>query len=227
MAFLADAVGVAPTHIGRFSFDPAVLAGNIENFIGVAQVPIGVAGPLLVDGEHARGAFYVPLATTEGTLVASYNRGMKLVHAAGGVRATVMADVMQRAPAFGFESAREARAFGDWVTASFAAIQAEAAATTHVRHLHDIEQFPASRFMFLRFNYTTGDAAGQNLTGKATWQACTWIRSHYPGIRDFYLEANLATDKKSSHVNILRTRGKRVVAEGTLTGGSRNALLQH
>jgi hydroxymethylglutaryl-CoA reductase (NADPH) len=216
MAFLADVVGVAPTHLGRYSFDPAVLAGNIENFIGVAQVPIGIAGPLLVDGEHARGTFYVPLATTEGTLVASYNRGMKLVHAAGGVRTTVVADVMQRAPAFGFDDAREARAFGDWVTASFAAIKAEADATTRAGRLHDIEQFPASRFMFLRFNYTTGDAAGQNLTGKATLSACTWIRAHYAGIRDFYLEANLATDKKSSHVNILRTRGKRVVAEATI-----------
>ena len=216
MAFLGEATGVVSEHVGRYSFDPAVLAGNIENFIGVAQVPIGVAGPLLVDGEHARGTFYVPLATTEGALVASYNRGMKLVYAAGGARATVVADVMQRAPAFGFDSAREARAFGDWVTASFAAIEAEADATTRAGRLHDIEQFPASRFMFLRFNYTTGDAAGQNLTGKATLRACTWIRSHYPGIRDFYLEGNLATDKKSSHVNILRTRGKRVVAEATI-----------
>ena len=215
-AFLAGAVGVVPEHIGRYSFDPAVLAGNIENFIGVAQVPIGIAGPLLVDGEHARGTFYVPLATTEGTLVASYNRGMKLVYAAGGVRTTVVADVMQRAPAFGFDSAREARAFGEWMAASFAAIKAEADATTHVGRLHDIEQFPASRFMFLRFNYTTGDAAGQNLTGKATRRACAWIMAQYPGIRDFYLEANLATDKKSSHVNILRTRGKRVVAEATI-----------
>ena len=216
MAFLAETAGVTPEHIGRYSFDPAVVAGNIENFIGVAQVPIGIAGPLLVDGEHARGTFYVPLATTEGTLVASYNRGMKLLYEAGGVRTTVVADVMQRAPAFGFDSAREARAFGEWVTASFAAIKAEADATTRVGRLHDIEQFPASRFMFLRFNYTTGDAAGQNLTGKATQHACTWIRAHYAGIRDFYLEANLATDKKSSHINILRTRGKRVVAEAAI-----------
>jgi len=216
MAFLAETVGVAPEHIGHYSFDPAVLAGNIENFVGVAQVPIGIAGPLLVDGEHARGTFYVPLATTEGTLVASYNRGMKLAYAAGGVRTTVLADLMQRAPAFGFGSAREARAFGQWVTATFPAIKAEAEATTRVGHLHDIEQFPASRFMFLRFSYTTGDAAGQNLTGKATQRACEWIRSQYAGIRDFYLEANLATDKKSSHVNILRTRGKRLVAEVTI-----------
>ena len=216
MAFLAEAAGAAPEHIGRYSFDPAVLAGNIENFIGAAQVPIGIAGPLLVDGEHARGEFYVPLATTEGALVASYNRGMKLLHAAGGVQTTVVADVMQRAPAFGFDSAREARAFGTWVAASFPAIKAEAEATTRVGRLHDIEQYAASRFLFLRFNYTTGDAAGQNLTGKATLRACTWIRDNYPGIREFYLEANLATDKKTSQVNVLRTRGKRVVAEATI-----------
>jgi hypothetical protein len=160
--------------------------------------------------------FCVPLATTEGALVASYNRGMKLAYAAGGVRTTVLADVMQRAPAFRLRQrpgGPRLRGLGD---GSFAEIKAEAESTTRVGHLHDIEQFPASRFMFLRFNYITGDAAGQNLTGKATLRACTWIRSRYPGIRDFYLKANLATDKKSSHVNILPTRGKRVVAEATI-----------
>jgi len=216
MDFIHAVTGARPEHIGRYSFDPAVLAGNIENFIGVAQVPIGLAGPLLVDGEHAHGEFYVPLATTEGTLVASYNRGMKLLHSAGGVKTTVMDDVMQRAPAFGFDSAREARAFGQWVTANFAAIKREAEATTRTGRLHDIEQFSASRFLFLRFNFTTGDAAGQNLAGKATWQACNWIRAQYPGIRQFSLESNLATDKKSSQINILRTRGKRVTAEATI-----------
>jgi hydroxymethylglutaryl-CoA reductase (NADPH) len=216
MTFIREATGVSPEHIGRYSLDPAVVAGNIENFIGAAQVPIGIAGPLLIDGEHARGEFYVPLATTEGTLVASYNRGMKLLHRAGGVKTTVMDDRMQRAPAFGFDSAREARAFGQWVTANFDAIRHEAEATTRTGHLHDIEQFSASRFIFLRFNYTTGDAAGQNLTGKATWQACNWIRAHYRGVRQFYLESNLATDKKNSQINILATRGKRVTAEATI-----------
>ncbi len=216
LAFLREVTGVSAEHIGRHCLDPARLPGNVENFIGAAQVPIGVAGPLLVNGEHARGEFYVPLATTEGTLVASYNRGMKLLHAAGGVTTTVVGDVMQRAPAFGFASAREARAFGGWVTGNFAAIKREAEATTHIGRLHDIEQFSASRYLFLRFNFTTGDAAGQNLAGKATQRACAWIRAQYPGIRDFCLESNLATDKKSSQVNILRTRGKRVVAEAVL-----------
>ena len=86
LAFLGDATGTRPAHIGRYSIDPAAVAGNVENFIGVAQVPVGIAGPLLVNGEHARGEFYVPLATTEGTLVASYNRGMKLLHRPAGSR---------------------------------------------------------------------------------------------------------------------------------------------
>ena len=216
MDFISEATGAHPTHIGRYSLNPAAVAGNVENFIGVAQVPIGIAGPLLVNGEHARGDFFVPLATTEGTLVASYNRGMKLLHAAGGVKTTVMDDRMQRAPVFGFDSAREARAFGQWVTARFDDIKRQADATTRTGRLHDIEQFSASRFVFLRFNYTTGDAAGQNLTGKATSRACDWILANYPGVRQFCLESNLATDKKSSQINILDTRGKRVTAEATI-----------
>ena len=216
MEFVREATGACPDHLGRYSIDPAALAGNIENFVGAAQVPIGLAGPLLVDGEHARGEFYVPMATTEGTLVASYNRGMKLLHRAGGVRTTVMDDRMQRAPVFGFDSAREALAFGQWVTANFDAIKREAEATTRTGRLIDIQQFSASRYMFLRFNLTTGDAAGQNLAGKATSRACDWIRANYPGVRYFCLESNLATDKKSSQINILATRGKRVTAEATI-----------
>ena len=216
LQFLRAATGTNPEHIGQYSFDPAVLAGNIESFVGVAQVPIGIAGPLLVHGEHAEGEFYVPMATTEGTLVASYNRGMKLLHRAGGVTTTVMDDRMQRAPVFGFDSAREALAFGQWLTANFGAIKREAETTTSVGRLLDIEQFSASRFLFLRFNFTTGDAAGQNLAGKATARACSWIRDQYPGVRQFCLESNLATDKKSSQINILDTRGKRVTAEATI-----------
>lgn len=216
LAFLRQATGYAPDHLTRYSLDPAVVAGNIENFVGTAQVPVGIAGPLLVHGEYARGEFYVPMATTEGALIASYNRGMKLLHGAGGITTTVADDVMQRAPAFGFDSARQARDFGQWVTEHFAEIKQVADATTRTGRLRDIEQYAASRFQFLRFNFSTGDAAGQNMVGKATWQACQWIRSAYPGVRQFLLEANLATDKKNSQVNVLHSRGKRVTAEVTI-----------
>ena len=214
--FARERCGAELKHVSKYSFDPAMLSGNIEHFIGVAQVPIGLAGPLLVNGEHAQGEFYVPMATAEGTLVASYNRGMRLLYEAGGVTATVIDDRMQRAPAFMFASAREARAFGLWLTDHSEEIRAAAESTTRSGKLQDIEQYSASRILFTRFNYTTGDAAGQNLTGKATQEACRWITANYNDIEHYFLESNFATDKKSSQVNMLRTRGKRVVAEATI-----------
>lgn len=214
--FAREQTGAELNHVGQFSFEPSVLPGNIENFIGAAQVPIGLAGPLLVNGEYAKGEFFVPLATTEGTLVASYNRGMKLLRESGGVTATVVDDAMQRAPVFVFASAREANKFGVWVKENFAEIKAKAEATTSVGKLRDIQQFPASRFLYLRFNFTTGDAAGQNMVGKATKAACDWIQTVYEGIERYQLEGSFATDKKTSFVNTLHTRGKKVIAEATI-----------
>jgi len=215
--FIKERTGVELEHVTSYSFDPSILHGNVEQFVGVAQVPIGLAGPLLVNGEHAQGEFYVPLATAEGTLVASYNRGMRLLHECGGVTTTILDDRMQRAPAFLFPSAREAREFGRWLRDNFEAIKEVAEATTRSGKLIEIEQYSASRMLYTRFDYTTGDAAGQNLTGKATQAACKWIVSNYPGIEHYFLESNFATDKKSSQVNMLHTRGKRVVAEAVIT----------
>lgn len=214
--FARERTGAGLEHVGSYSVDPGSLRGNVEQFIGVAQVPIGLAGPLLVNGEHARGEFYVPLATAEGTLVASYNRGMRLLHEAGGVTTTIMADHMQRAPSFIFPSAREARAFSGWLDEHFDEIKAAAEATTSTGRLQEIERYSAGRILYTRFNYTTGDAAGQNLTGKATQAACRWIRAHNDTIEHHFLESNFATDKKSSQINMLRTRGKRVIAEATI-----------
>ena len=220
--FVKQMTGAELEHVTSYSFDPQVLTGNVEHFLGVAQVPIGLAGPLLVNGEHAQGEFYVPMATAEGTLVASYNRGMRLLYECGGVTTTIMDDRMQRAPAFVFKSAREAREFGVWLRESFDQIKAAAEETTRSGKLIEIEQYSASRILFTRFDYTTGDAAGQNLTGKATQAACKWIVANYPGIEHYFLESNFATDKKSSQVNMLRTRGKRVVAEAVIA----NAVIE-
>ena len=214
--FLFERTGRELNHVGQFSIEPSILPGNVENFVGVAQIPIGLAGPLLVNGEYAKGDFFVPLATTEGTLVASYNRGMKLLRASGGVTTTVVDDAMQRAPVFVFRSAREARDFSLWVKENFAEIKLRAEATTTTGRLRDIEHYPASRFLYLRFNYTTGDAAGQNMVGKATKAACDWMMSVYKKIERYQLEGSLATDKKTSWVNTLHTRGKKVIAEATI-----------
>ncbi len=217
--------GVELRHVVANSFDPRITQGNIENFIGVAQVPIGLAGPVRVNGEHAVGEFLVPLATTEGTLVASYNRGIKVLNLAGGVTTTVQDDRMQRAPVFIFDSAREARAFRDWVNANLDGIRQAAEATSSVAKLLDIDMFLSNKFTYLRFNYSTGDAAGQNMVGRATFAACSWMLDHVDiPVRSFYLESNLATDKKHSQINVMRTRGKRVTAEAVIP---REVLVQH
>jgi len=149
--------------------------------------------------------------------VASYNRGMKVAREAAGVRATVVDDAIQRAPAFGFDNAHDARVFGDWINEHFDEIKEQAESSTRTGSLRDIEQYSASKYRFLRFNFESGDAAGQNMSGRATAAACDWINKNYDRIRYFQLEANFATDKKASQVNTMHTRGKRVVAEITLS----------
>ncbi len=222
--FVEAFAGVELEHVPHYSFDPHALQGNVESFIGVAQIPLGIAGPLTVHGEHAEGDYLIPMATTEGTLVASYNRGMKVLNLSGGVKCTVSDDCMQRAPVFIFESAREARDFKQWLCDNMDPIREAAEGTTSIGKLLFIDTYLSNKFAFCRFNFSTGDAAGQNMVGRATFAACSWILDTNDTIRRFYLESNFATDKKASQVNIMRTRGKRVTAECTVQA---EVLRQH
>ncbi len=222
--FVEEQTGVKLQHVTNYSFDPHILKGNCEHFTGVAQVPIGLAGPLTINGEHAKGDFLIPMATTEGTLVASYNRGMKLLNLSGGAKVTVVGDAMQRAPVFVFEDARQGRDFALWMQQNFDKIKEEAEVTSSVAKLKEIDTYLSNKMVYARFNYTTGDAAGQNMVGRATFAACSWILDQYQGIKRFYLESNFATDKKASQINIMRTRGKRVTAEATIP---RDVLIQN
>lgn len=214
--FIEAETGTKIPHTSNMSIDPSTLAGNVENAIGVTQMPLGLAGPLLVNGEHAKGHFYVPMATTEGTLVASYSRGMRILTAAGGVKTTIIERYMQRAPVFHFDDARAAKAFGIWLNENFDNIKAAAEATTSVGKLSHIEEYGVSKMWYTRFNYTTGDAAGQNMCGKATQAACKWIEKNYPEKMRFTLSGAIETEKKHSGLNALNCRGARVVAEAVL-----------
>jgi len=213
--FVEKRTGVRPEHISKYGIDPRVTEGNIEHFIGTAQIPIGIAGPLLVQGEHARGEFYVPLATSEGTLVASYNRGMKVVHRSGGVRCAVVGDNTQRAPVFVFDSASDGRRFADWISEKTEDLQRVTKESDPFVDLKYVDYYLSNSFAFLRFNFLTGDAAGMNMVSKATFAACNWIMQNCDvvDIKSFFLESNFATDKKHSTINTMRTRGKRVTAE--------------
>ena len=215
-AFVAEMTGAKPDTIASYTIDPAVTQGNIENFIGTAQVPLGIAGPLTMVGEHARGDFYIPMATSEGTLVASYSRGMRVISECGGARTTVVKHSMQRAPVFLFDNALEARDFGKWIEDNLDSLRGVVKSSVDVPTLTEVEQYAVANMLYTRFCYTTKDAAGQNMTGKATLYACEWIRANHPLKPRYILSGNIDTDKKHSMMNMMRTRGKRVIAEFVL-----------
>jgi len=225
-AFVNAMTGTALDTVSSYTIDPAVTHGNVENFTGTVQVPLGIAGPLKIVGEHAKGDFYIPMATTEGTLVASYSRGMRVISECGGVRTTVVKHSMQRAPVFLFDNALEAREFGKWLDENLDSIRGVVKTSSRTARLTEIEQYIVANMMYTRFCYTTGDAAGQNMTGKATLFACEWIRANHPLKPRYLLSGNIDTDKKHSMMNMIRTRGKRVIAEFTLKRDVAKELLR-
>jgi hydroxymethylglutaryl-CoA reductase (NADPH) len=215
-AFIEAFTGNRPDTVSSYTIDPAMTRGNIENFVGTAQVPIGIAGPLKMIGEHAKGDFYIPMATTEGTLVASYSRGMRVISECGGAMCTVVKHSMQRAPVFLFDNALETREFGKWLDENIDALRDAVKAASRSARLIEIEKYIVAHMLYTRFCYTTRDAAGQNMTGKATLYACEWIRANHPSKPRYILSGNIDTDKKHSMMNMIQTRGKRVVAEFVL-----------
>ncbi len=211
--FLDDS-GLECPAVRKDAYPIEAVKGNVENYIGVAKVPIGLAGPLLVHGEHAEGEFFVPMATTEGALVASYNRGMKIIRECGGCKVRIFEDGMQRAPMFAFATLEESSKFSKWIAEHKAELDNAASITSGRVSLKTIDVYNLGRSVYLRFTFGTGDAAGQNMCSKASFAICKYIEKMYPGKIDrYWLEANFATDKKHSHVNVLRARGKKVTAE--------------
>ncbi len=184
----------------------------------MAQVPVGLAGPILVDGENAQGSFYVPLATTEGALVASVTRGMMAITHSGGAHARVLEDQIIRAPTWIFERGRQTELFMDWLKQNFPKIKAEAESTTRSGKLKELEYVPNGRRLTVRFLYTSGDASGQNMVTMATHAACAFINREMPvkGLVKHFLENNLSGDKKMAMVNILSARGKKVYADAVI-----------
>ncbi len=194
-----------------------VVGRNIENPIGAVQIPLGIAGPLKINGEYARGDYYIPLATTEGALVASINRGCKALTLSGGVYTKILFDGMSRAPLFKLPSVLEAYRFIEWIRERFNEIKEVAESTTRYGRLIRIDPFILGNNVWLRFTYTTGDAMGMNMVTIATDKACRYILDKYPGeIEYIALSGNMCVDKKPSAVNLLYGRGKTVVAEAVV-----------
>ncbi|MEW6555262.1 MAG: hydroxymethylglutaryl-CoA reductase [Actinomycetota bacterium] len=213
--FVTD-MGAGIDWIAKDPYPVDAVKNNIENYIGTARVPVGLAGPLLIHGDHADGEFYVPLATTEGSLVASYNRGMRVIRESGGCRVKVFEDHMERAPVFRFTSLAAAEDFTRWLAENRAVMEGAVAKTTSHGRLSDVDVFNLGRNVYVRFGLFTGDAAGQNMVNLAVSQICRDIREAYPRageVESFNLASKFCSDKKYSQINVLKSRGKKVSAE--------------
>ncbi len=197
--------------------DMEVYQKNIENFIGTVKVPVGIAGPLRINGLFAQGDYYVPLATTEAALVASYCRGAQLVSRAGGCTTLVLSEAVMRAPGFAFANIPEAGIFVAWVVTQLDRFRAETAKTTGHGELIDMQVTVEGNHVYLRLDFHTGDAAGQNMVTIATQAICEYIQNNSPvAPAYFFVEANMSGDKKASAQSFLSVRGKKVAAEVTL-----------
>ncbi|MDR4989006.1 MAG: hydroxymethylglutaryl-CoA reductase [Bacteroidales bacterium] len=210
--FLSKVSGQPIRFLPDSTIDPELTRGNIESLIGFAKVPVGVIGPLNVQGDHAHGNFYVPMSTTEGALISSYNRGARAITLSGGVRVSVTRDSIQRAPYFVLENLQEANEFVRFLADHFQHIKAAAERTTAFGKLLDYRTFMQGRIVYVRLNFSTGDAMGMNMITKASQEACRYIVSKFP-VQGFAIESNMAVDKKPSHINTLMGRGKTVTAE--------------
>lgn len=212
--YIENKTGVDLNHISKYSIDMTDTSKkNIENPIGTVQVPVGVAGPLLIHTEDEEIETYIPLATTEGALLASVNRGCSAIRRSGGCNVAILANQMTRAPVLKTKSVTDAKKLKDWIKEHFDEIKEKAESTTSHGKLLKIDPIAiVGRFVYPRFVYETGDSMGMNMVTIATEESLKYIEKEND-ISILALSGNFCIDKKPSALNLIEGRGKSVVAE--------------
>ena len=194
--------------------DYSTLKGHIENYIGMAQIPIGVAGPLLINGAFSNGTYYIPLATTEGALVASYNRGMKACLLSGGITSVCLTELVQRSPLFKFEDIFTVGRFIVWIDKNISEFKKIVGQVSRYAKLLDVKTNFEANNIILTFEYSTGDASGQNMVTICTAAICKFILANFPTKpTEWYIESNFSGDKKATALAFTNVKGKKVTAE--------------
>ncbi len=209
---VADASGANCEAIGSYGFPAEVADPNIENMIGTVQVPVGVVGPVDINGAALDDTRYLPLATTEGALLASVNRGCSVINRAGGATARVTKAGMTRAPVFRVDDVAEGLALVEWVRDHGEKLREAAESTTNHGELQDVTPYVVGNNVYLRFRYDTKDAMGMNMITIATKEACELIESETTASL-VSLSGNLCTDKKPAAINAVEGRGRSVTAD--------------
>jgi len=213
--WLSKVIGHELRHIGCYSEESRNMKGNIENLIGVSQIPLGIAGPLLIKGDYADGYFYVPMATTEGALVLDYHMGMKLITLSGGAKVKLIKDVLHIDPLFYVKDLDDAQKFIEWINKNMPLIKKEAEATTKHGKLVSIEPFYIGRRVVLKFSFFSADAHGLNMINKACEAACQFIKKETK--RKYMLRSHFSSIKSVSSYNIHMGQAKSVFAEFVLS----------
>jgi NADP-dependent 3-hydroxy-3-methylglutaryl-CoA reductase len=221
LGWIREKTGAPLDSYSDVPFQSERLTGNIENLVGSVAVPVGLAGPLLIQGAHVDEVIYAPFATTEGCLVASASRGALAITNSGGVRTQVVRQVMTRAPAYRFANIHQAAAFIRWVEAHEQQIREQAEAASGHARLIALEPHQVGARVHLRFVFQTGDAAGQNMTTACAWRGARWIlnelrRDDSFDVTHFLIDGNLSGDKKVNWMSVIGGRGTRVTAEAVL-----------
>jgi hydroxymethylglutaryl-CoA reductase (NADPH) len=216
LAFLKKQSNSELNHIaGLRSFDdPGSLKGNIENFIGMTMVPTGVIGPLRVNGSVAKGDYFVPLATSEGALVASYHRGAKACLQAGGATSICLIEGVQRSPLFRFDNIGDLGLFLIWVLERIERFKMITEQTSRYAKLLEMKTNIEGNQLILTFEYSTGDAAGQNMVTLCTDAICKYMVEKAPiKPTKWFIEGNYSGDKKATVLSFTNVRGKKVTTE--------------
>ncbi len=225
-AFIERETGTTLENLGIFSIDiDRVVKRNCENMIGTVQVPVGIAGPVLVDGEYANGSHYLPLATTEGALVASVNRGCSAITQAGGAQVRILHDGMTRAPVFATDNVVHARQVADWVAIHHDELRAAAESTTSHGRMTGVTTYIAGTSVFVRIEFDTKDAMGMNMVTIASAKVAELI-AQGTGARLIALSGNMCTDKKPAAINGIMGRGRSVVAGIALSHDNISQILK-
>ncbi len=192
---------------------------NIENYVGTTRIPVGLAGPVKVLGDHAKGTFFIPMATTEGTLVASTARGMKIMNESGGVRVKVVRNGgIQRAPVFEFDNIDDAYDFTQAINDDWSWIVPVMESTTAHGKVMSIQAWQLGRMVCLRMTMDSGDASGQNMVSISAQVGVDAIVKRYPSITRYRMGGGISGEKTPSSVNTLLGRGKAVTASVTIDG---------
>jgi hydroxymethylglutaryl-CoA reductase (NADPH) len=212
--YVAGVEGVSLDEVGA-EHDATEATNNVENAVGATRLPLGVAGPLAVEGENASGEYHVPMATTEGALVASTNRGCSALTDSGGATARVLDEAMTRAPVFRVEGVAGAAELVDWVDQNLDALRDAAQDTTDYGELLRAKPYVAGDNVYIRFAYSTGDAMGMNMATVAT-RAASEVIERETEAELLALSGNVCADKKPAAINAVEGRGRTVAADAVL-----------